>query len=115
MKFKRRNVMDLADLICGNVGVESPKAGETPANFPYRSSSYISMFFEDIDTDYRHDGTTRNWWIADVLEKMLNEPHDGPSTLRKSSAESSTTSWIPPTPSTKDPTVPTRSSCSTTS
>lgn len=78
MKFKRRNVMDLADLICGNPGNQNPSNTlEDPAYFPYRSSSYISMFFEDIDTDYRHDGTTRNWWIADVLEKMLNEPHDG--------------------------------------
>lgn len=78
MKFKRRNVMDLADLICGNLGVSQPNDGEALAYFQYRSSSYLTMFFEDLDTDWRHDGSTRNWWVADVLEKMLSEPHAGP-------------------------------------
>jgi hypothetical protein len=66
MHFKRRTVMQIADMVCGNVGP-----------FPYRSSSYITEFFSDIDTDYTHDGTTRQRWVADTLEKILEEPHAG--------------------------------------
>ncbi len=25
-----------------------------------------------------HDGSTRHRWVADVIDSMLNEPHDGP-------------------------------------
>ena len=50
MKFKRRNSADLADLICGNLGADSPGVGEEPKYFPYRSSSYITEFFADLDT-----------------------------------------------------------------
>ncbi|MFC6156128.1 restriction endonuclease [Kribbella jiaozuonensis] len=59
-------MMQLADMICGNVGP-----------FPYRSSSYITEFFSDIETDYTHDGTTRQRWVAETLEKILEEPHAG--------------------------------------
>lgn len=65
MKFKRRNAADLADLICGNVGSDDPGFGEKPKYFPYRSSSYITEFFADLDTDWVHDGSTRQWWVAD--------------------------------------------------
>jgi hypothetical protein len=40
----------------------------------YRSSKYLTEFFEDIETDYAHDGSTRQRWVADVLSKILNEP-----------------------------------------
>jgi hypothetical protein len=43
--------------------------------FPYRSSSYITRFFRDADTDYAHDGSTRRNWVASVLAEILNEPH----------------------------------------
>lgn len=78
MKFKRRSLLALADLICGNTGSSAPSGDEAPKYFLYRSSSYITMFFEDLDTEWRHDGSSRNWWVADVLEKMLAETHDGP-------------------------------------
>ena len=68
MEWKRRAVEELADMVSGgrehNVGY-----------FRYRSSSYITEFFRIIDTDYTHDGTTRNTWIAGVLTEILNEPH----------------------------------------
>jgi len=79
VKFRRRNLEALADLICGNVGSADPAAGEAPKYFPYRSSMYLTEFFQDLDTDWRHDGSTRHRWVADVLESMLAEPHDGPT------------------------------------
>ena len=50
MKFRRRTLDELADLICGNANAEI-------SLFPYRSSFYLSRFFEDADTAYRHDGS----------------------------------------------------------
>jgi hypothetical protein len=66
MKWKQRTLDEIADLICGN--------GEgTP--FIYRSSSYITRFFRDADTDFAHDGSTRAAWVSSVLEQILAEPH----------------------------------------
>lgn len=73
MKFKRRNLMALADLICGN---SSP---DETSYFLYRSSSYLTEFFEDIGTEHHHDGSTRNWWVADVLTELLEGPSQGPN------------------------------------
>lgn len=73
MKFKPRSLIQIADLICGNSG-----PSET-AYFPYRSSSYITEFSEEADTEYQHDGSTRHRWVADVLAQILAEPHEGPT------------------------------------
>jgi len=43
-------------------------------HFPYRSSSYITRFFEECDLDFVHDGSTRWSWTADRLAELLNEP-----------------------------------------
>ena len=59
MKWKQRTLDELADMICGN-GVGTP--------FVYRSSSYITRFFRDADTDFAHDGSTRAAWVSAVLE-----------------------------------------------
>ncbi|WP_457492388.1 hypothetical protein [Tardiphaga sp. P5_C7] len=67
MKFKKRTLDELADMICGNFPAES-------SNFVYRSSSYITRFFQDCELEYRHDGSTRGRWVSDVLETLLNEP-----------------------------------------
>lgn len=80
MKFKRRNAEALGELVCGNFGADDPRPGvDHPRYFPYRTSSSITDFFQDMDTDYVHDGTTRHRWVADVIEAMLDEPHEGPS------------------------------------
>lgn len=50
-------------------------------DFPYRSSSYITRFFEDCDLDFVHDGTTRWSWTASRLEELLNEPQPAPHAL----------------------------------
>jgi hypothetical protein len=63
--------MQIADMICGNYPDES-------TYFQYRSSSYLTEFFSDVETDYAHDGTTRQYWVADTLEKIFEEPQPGP-------------------------------------
>ncbi|GGU96110.1 hypothetical protein GCM10010182_10870 [Actinomadura cremea] len=79
MKFRRRNLQDLGDLICGNLGSDDPNTDNEPRYFPYRSSMYITEFFQELDTEWSHDGTTRHRWVADVLDSMLSESHDGPT------------------------------------
>ncbi len=68
MKFKQRTVWAIADMICGNT-----ETGKEPL-FPYRSSSVITRFFADCETDYVHDGSTRGSWVSGVLEAILQEP-----------------------------------------
>ncbi|MDZ4858004.1 MAG: hypothetical protein SGI88_03400 [Candidatus Hydrogenedentes bacterium] len=70
MKFKNRNLRALAEMVIGD-----------NVNFPYRSSSRITQFFEECDLDVVHDGTTRWAWTADRLGELLSEPQNAPSTL----------------------------------
>jgi hypothetical protein len=72
MEFKRRTLNQVADMICGNYPNEE-------TFFVYRSSKYLTEFFEDIETDYRHDGSTRQWWVATTLETVLAEPQPSPN------------------------------------
>jgi hypothetical protein len=61
MEFRRRTLKQIADLVCGN----EPDASKF---FVYRSSSYLTEFVEEIDREeFVHDGSTRQWWVADVL------------------------------------------------
>ena len=78
MKFRRRTLEKLGDLVCGNLGSNEPGTQDLPY-FPYRSSAYLTEFFQDLDTDWVHQGQTRHRWVADVLEQMLAEPHDTPT------------------------------------
>jgi hypothetical protein len=66
MKWRQRTLDEIADMICGN-GEGEP--------FVYRSSSHITRFFRDADTDFAHDGSTRAAWVSGVLEQTLSEPH----------------------------------------
>lgn len=79
MKFKRRNLEALANLIVGNVGREDAENETEAKYFPYRSSMYITEFFQELETEYQHDGSTRHRWVADILEEILAEPQDGPN------------------------------------
>ena len=68
-EFRRRTVNEIADMICGN---ESE-------HFPYRSGTYLSEFFHDCGMQqYVHDGSTRKWWVAETLDKILKQPSDNP-------------------------------------
>jgi hypothetical protein len=74
MQFKERTIMALADMICGNFK-------EEVSFFVYRSSSLLTRFFRDSDTEYAHDGSTRNYWVAATLREILAEPHPNAQTL----------------------------------
>ena len=68
--FRKKTIHEIADMICGN---------ESKA-FIYRSSSYLSQFFEDCDMEhFVHDGSTRKWWVSDVLEEILALPAEDPA------------------------------------
>lgn len=70
MKFKPRNLRALAEMVIGDND-----------KFPYRSSSYITEFFEECDLDFRHDGSTRWWWTSERLGELLAEAPAGPNQL----------------------------------
>ena len=63
MKFKKRNLRAIAEMVIGDA-----------EHFPYRSSSYITQFFEECDLDVVHDGSTRWAWTADRIAELLEEP-----------------------------------------
>jgi hypothetical protein len=73
MEFKQRTLMQIADMICGNFNAEE-------SFFRYRTSSHLSEFFQDCDTDYRHDRSTRNQWVAETLREILAEPQPNANT-----------------------------------
>lgn len=70
MKFKDRNLRALAEMIIGDND-----------KFGYRSSSYITQFFQECDLDFVHDGSTRWAWTAGRLAELLSEPQEAPNTL----------------------------------
>lgn len=72
MKFRKRTLDELADMICGNFPQETRR-------FKYRSSSYLTQFFADCDLDLVHDGSTRKYWVAEQLEQLLAGPQSGPT------------------------------------
>ncbi|MDM8520217.1 hypothetical protein QUF64_09225 [Anaerolineales bacterium HSG6] len=70
MKFKTRSLRNIAEMIIGNVDY-----------FPYRSSSYITEFFEECDLNFIHDGSTRWAWTADRISELLDDPQPLPHSL----------------------------------
>jgi hypothetical protein len=55
----------LADFICG----------DAKDRFPiYRSSFYLTRFFQNINIDVTHDGSTRKVWVLEVLKQL--QPSD---------------------------------------
>jgi hypothetical protein len=50
----------LAEFICG----------EAVNSFPYRSSYYLTEFFKNLGLKYEHNGTTRRFWVEDVLKQL---------------------------------------------
>lgn len=41
---------------------------------------YLTRFFAECETDYEHDGSTRDAWVASVLENILEAPWPNPQT-----------------------------------
>ena len=62
MRFKPRNLRAISEMVIGDVDY-----------FPYRSSMYITEFFQECDLDFVHNGTTRWAWTSDRLEELLAE------------------------------------------
>jgi hypothetical protein len=54
-------------MICGASGMGHDY--EWP-NFPYRSSSRLTRFFRNCDLEYVHDGSTRSYWVEQVLDEL---------------------------------------------
>src|SRR5437588_9374287 len=51
----------LADFICG----------DNEERFPvYRSSMFLTQFFQSIGINATHDGSTRKWWVLGVLRQL---------------------------------------------
>ena len=70
MKWKPRNLRELARMVVGDA-----------EHFHYRSSKYITEFFEDCDLEYLHRGETRPAWTAERLEEVLAMPHASASVM----------------------------------
>lgn len=70
MIFKPRNLRAIAQMVVGDV-----------EHFPYRSSSYITQFFEECEFDYAHDGTSRVPWTQGVLAEILADPQPNTNQL----------------------------------
>lgn len=55
----------IADIICGDDGERFPK---------YRSSMFLTKFYNDAGINAAHDGSTRKWWSLSILEQL--QPSD---------------------------------------
>ena len=64
MRLSGRTLNTLADMICGEVW----------DNFPYRTGSQLTEFFSNCDLGYHHDGSTRKWWVVEVLKELNQLP-----------------------------------------
>lgn len=73
MKLSSRTITALAEMICGASG---QGGGYSWEDFPYRSSSYLTEFFSNCDLDYTHDGSTRKWWVQEVLAQDTGSDHN---------------------------------------
>lgn len=64
MQIGPAGIVKISEMICGD---------EPFSFFPYRSSSYLSKFFQELDLDYTHDGTTRRVWVKSVLDELNSQ------------------------------------------
>lgn len=64
-KARKENIdfeIELAERICGD-----------NTNYPYRSSYYLTKFFQDLGFNYEHSGETRRFWVENVLKELSIE------------------------------------------
>ena len=59
MRLTDRTLEELSKMVVGDA-----------LHFPYRSSYYITKFFERCGLSFKHDGTTRPRWTADRLREL---------------------------------------------
>jgi hypothetical protein len=67
MKLHERVLESLAAMVVG----DHPQ-------FPYRSSSYITEYFQRCGLQVAHDGTTRKWWAKERLAELNLGPASVP-------------------------------------
>lgn len=60
-KLDAATLDSLADFVCGDIASRYPV---------YRSSMFLTSFFENASIQVVHDGQTRKWWVLDVLKKL---------------------------------------------
>jgi len=70
MTWKPRNLRELGRMIVGDA-----------EHFHYRSSKYITEFFEDCDLEFVHQGETRPAWAAERVEEVLAMPKASATTM----------------------------------
>lgn len=51
--------IQLAELICGD-----------NTNFPYKKSGQLTDFFQSLGFNYTHNGSTRKYWVKEILEEL---------------------------------------------
>jgi hypothetical protein len=51
--------IELAERICGDNN-----------NYPYRSSYYLTKFYQDLGFNYEHSGEKRRFWVQRVLKEL---------------------------------------------
>jgi len=68
MQWKPRNLRELGKIVCGDA-----------EHFHYRTSKYITEFFEDCELDFIHRGETRAIWTAERIADALAMPHPNAS------------------------------------
>ena len=66
MKVSAKSLGKLAEMICGDKDGPSRQP-----SFPYRSSYFLTRFFQDINLPYTHGGSTRKYWVEEVLKKEV--------------------------------------------
>lgn len=68
LKAREENIdfeMQLAEMVCGD-----------NTQFPYRSSKYLTEFFQNLGYSYFHSGETRKYWVKDILDELnIKEIH----------------------------------------
>ncbi len=72
MKFRSKNLRAIAECVIGDA-----------EHFPYRSSRYITEFFEECDLPFVHDGSTRWHWTYERLAELLDDASAQPGMLPK--------------------------------
>lgn len=68
LKAREENLdfeMQLSEMICGDNN-----------KFPYRSSFYLTEFFQNLGYGFEHNGETRKYWVKERLEELnIKEIH----------------------------------------
>lgn len=63
LKAREENIdfeLQLAEKVCG----------DHPSNFPYRTSWYLTQFFQNLGYSFSHDGSTRRYWVKERLDEL---------------------------------------------